>query len=506
MLAQVSTGLASTSDGATKVSAGASGVHEGLQQLSAGAAQLNAGADRLSGAASELASGSSQLAAAVPELDTGAKGLAQGAKELDAGATRLAGGAQQIGAAQGQVDQLAAGARQLATGIGQLSAGASDGIPRLVAGVGQLDDAMSNPDPHRGLVAGAKAISGGADQLAQGTAQLDNGASQLQAGTGQLATGVGALADGGHRLNGGVGQLDAKIPALVDGVRALDNGAAQLATGTSTLQGGTATLATKTPGLVDGLSQLEKGSGTLARSLADGRDKIPADSDAQRSARTDAVVTPVGLESTNLHEAESWGEGFAPFFIALGLWVGALVTWLLLRPLSTRALMTSVNGFRMAWGALNPALLIAAGQVFIMLTVMHFAVGLNPQNVIATILFTYLTAAAFFALQQFFQVSLGSAVGKVVIISLLMVQLASAGGTYPVETEPAFFQAVSPWMPITHVVEGLRLAITGDLGARFWTACAILGGIFLVSLALTSLVSARKRIWSLSRLHPVLEI
>lgn len=186
--------------------------------------------------------------------------------------------------------------------------------------------------------------------------------------------------------------------------------------------------------------------------------------------------------------------------------MGALITWLLLRPLQTRALMTSVNGFRMAWGSLNSALVLSLGQVVIMLSVMHFAVGLNPANVLATFCFTMLAAAAFFALQQFFQVTLGSAIGKVVIIVLLMVQLASAGGTYPIQTTPSFLQVISPYMPMTYVVNGLREAITGGIEARFWTSVAVLAAIFVVSLAATSIASARKRMWTMSRLHPALSI
>jgi putative membrane protein len=141
-----------------------------------------------------------------------------------------------------------------------------------------------------------------------------------------------------------------------------------------------------------------------------------------------------------------------------------------------------------------------------MLTVMHFAIGLNPKNVLATVLFSLLTAAAFFALQQFFQITLGSAVGKVVIIVLLMVQLASAGGTYPIQTTPDFLQAISPFMPMTYVVNGLREAITGGIEARFWASTAVLATIFVVSLLASSVAASRKRVWTMSRLHPALSI
>jgi len=110
------------------------------------------------------------------------------------------------------------------------------------------------------------------------------------------------------------------------------------------------------------------------------------------------------------------------------------------------------------------------------------------------------------SLQQFFQLTFGTAPGKVIIIALLMVQLASAGGTYPIETEPAFLRAINPYMPMTYVVQGLREAITGGMDERFWVAVIVLGGIFVVSLAASSLMASRKRMWSMTRLHPALSL
>ena len=323
---------------------------------------------------------------------------------------------------------------------------------------------------------------------------------------GTLATGVAALDTGAGKLRDGTHALDAKVPELAAGVKKLDDGAHRLADGARKLDDGTHELASKAPALASGLTDARKGAGTLGHELADGAHTIPDDDHARRTDRADAVSTPVTVDSTHVWQADSWGEGFAPFFISLALWVGALITWLLLRALQTRALMTSVSGFRMAWGSLNSALLLSVGQVVIMLSVMHFAIGLNPKNVLATVAFSLLTAAAFFALQQFFQVTLGSAVGKVVIIVLLMVQLASAGGTYPIQTTPSFLQAINPYMPMTYVVNGLRESITGGIETRFWISVAVLVGIFVVSLAATSIAAARKRMWTMSRLHPALSI
>lgn len=450
--------LAAAQKATGSAQSGAAGLAAGAGQVKGGIAQLHSGASDLSDGATALQSGWTSIhsvLAADGQLGAGLDALASSQSQLTAGATSLSAGAAQLAdpSTLAEVQQLSAGGHQLATALTTMSAGASDtttGIPALQAGLAQLVAGFDNTDPEQGLISGAQALHSGASDLA-------------------------------------------------DGLRQADAGAASLSTGSSEL-------AANTPDLASGLADAQSGATKLGSKLDDGAKEIPADAASVRHDRAKAVSTPVKLATSHVWKADSWGEGFAPFFISLALWVGALITWLLLRPLQTRALMTSVNGFRMAWGSLNSALLLSLGQVVIMLSVMHFAIGLDPQNVVATFAFAMLAAAAFFALQQFFQVRFGSAVGKVVIIVLLMVQLASAGGTYPIQTTPSFLQAISPYMPMTYVVNGLREAITGGIETRFWTSVAVLAAIFVVSLAATSIESARKRMWTMSRLHPALSI
>lgn len=485
----------------------AAGVTAGIADLHDGAADLAAGAEKLQ-------DGWQQAGAAVApggQLADGADGLAQAQSRLASGAGQLSSGAQVFGSPQtrGRLDALAGAADRLAEALTTMNAAAANpttGVPALQAGARQLLAGFDNPDPSKGLVAAGAALRDGATALDGGLATLNDGATALAQGAGGLATGVDRLAAASHQLAGGLDTLKDGTPQLLAGVRQLDDGARKLAAGTSTLADGTAELAGKTPELGDGLHRLADGADELGSALAEGTQQLPDDSPGLRAQRGEAISTPVELTDSHLYQAESWGEGFAPFFIPLALWVGALITWLLLRPLQSRALMTSVNGFRMAWGALNPALLLALGQVTIMLAVMHFAIGLDAANWPATVGFALLAAAAFFALQQFFQVAFGSAVGKVIAIVLLMVQLASSSGTYPIQTTPEFLQAISGWMPMTYVVAGLRESITGGLDARFWSSVVVLAGIFVVSLLGSAIASSRKRMWTMSRLHPALSI
>lgn len=83
-----------------------------------------------------------------------------------------------------------------------------------------------------------------------------------------------------------------------------------------------------------------------------------------------------------------------------------------------------------------------------------------------------------------------------------MLQLATSGGTYPVETTPLFFQVIHPLLPMSYAVSGLREVITGGIDARLWTSVAYLGALLVVSLALTAWRAGRMRTWTLGRLHP----
>ena len=175
----------------------------------------------------------------------------------------------------------------------------------------------------------------------------------------------------------------------------------------------------------------------------------------------------------------AFGEGFAPFFIALATFVGALISWLLLRALPTRALAAGANGLRSVLTGLLPALAIGLGQVVIMMAVLLWGLDMKPVYPVAMAAFIYLTTVAFLALQQMFIIILGTATGRVVSLVLLMLQLSSSGGTYPVETTPGFFQALHPFMPATYVVSGLRELMTGGIDSRLWISVAFLAVLAL---------------------------
>ena len=58
-----------------------------------------------------------------------------------------------------------------------------------------------------------------------------------------------------------------------------------------------------------------------------------------------------------------------------------------------------------------------------------------------------------------------SRIGAFFSLILLLLQLASSAGTYPLTLTNGFFRAISPWLPMSYSVSGLRqtISMTGNI-------------------------------------------
>ncbi|BBE21775.1 hypothetical protein MN0502_06580 [Arthrobacter sp. MN05-02] len=232
---------------------------------------------------------------------------------------------------------------------------------------------------------------------------------------------------------------------------------------------------------------------------------MPDHDDAERSALSGVGASPVSIERTRTNAVDAYGEGMAPYFIPLALWVGGIVTYTVLRAVSPRALASTAASWRISAAGYLQGALFAVLQALVLLGILVAGVGLTSPHPVALVAFTILTALVFTAIHQALVALLGG-VGRLVALVLLMLQLTSAGGTYPVMTAPGFFQFLSPLLPMTHAVEGLRHLIAGGDPGVAWIAAAQLLVFLVLAAALSVHATHRNRSWSLEKLHPSLAI
>ena len=404
--------------------------------------------------------------------------------------------------AKGEVDGvLLPGALKAADAASELSAGARTLHEGLVRTRDELASQASD----------LQALSAGAAALAQAAPSLVGGIDRLSAGAQDVSANLSVLAAGAADAASGAARLDAGAAEVASGARSAKDGAGELAQGAQSAQGGAGQLATGAGQLregagrlVTGLHEATEGEGELASKLAAGAEEA-ADQTRNIPAKAEAMSDPVELDNDYYTSVRNYGTGFAPYFMALGLWVGSLVAGFVFKPLNGRLLLAGANPVTAAFANYLPMAAFALVQAALLMAAIQFGLQLQIGNVPAFWGMGFLTALVFAALMQLLLAAFGFP-GRFLAIILLMLQLTTSAGTFPIQTTPAFFQAVNPYLPMTYVVEALRQIMTGlDYGVVGFD-CLVLAGFGAAAFALTSIVAWRKRTVRMQDLHPVLKL
>ncbi|MGN9803731.1 YhgE/Pip family protein [Micromonospora sp. L32] len=521
---QLADGLGTSQDGAGQLAdglgrseAGAGQLAAGLGRSAQGADQLSSGLDELRTGATQLADGSAQAAtatrAAADKVDALADRaepfLRENADEIGRAATVIAEGADALAdgldTLPGQADVVLTQARKVADRLDALVAAhpelADD--PTVTAARAAADKAVAEAEELAATIdrTDLAALQKKMREVAAAAREVAAAAPHLADDVAGAKTKVHRLADAIDRIAKGNAELRDGLGTAATGADQLRGGLFRLSTGARDLDGGLARLSGGGDRLAAGLTKLEGGAGQLADGLTAGEKKIPGYDDA--ADRASVLGDPVSLDRTSEHPAGSYGVGFAPYFLGLALWVGAMITYMLLRPVNRRHVMSDAPAWRVALAGWLPAVAIGLAQAGVLFTVVTLVLGLDPEYPAAAFGLLALTSLAFTAIMQWLGAQLGPA-GRLASLALLMLQLTSSGGTYPVQTSPDFFQAVHPWLPMTYVVQGLRHSINGGSSATVVTAALVIVAFGAVALVLTVGAARRSRRLTPAKLHPEL--
>ncbi len=368
----------------------------------------------------------------------------------------------------------------------------SEAAGRFLLALSNVRDSLSTAaDGATRLVAGANDAQAGAESLASGTASLASGASQVAAGTARLAaTGDKAVATGNQlaaQLPALRAQLQAQLaadgltPSQIDTILSqLDPLAAKAGTtqsqltalaaqvdalnaGAQRVSSGAAQANTGARSLASGLGSLTAGASTLQSGLAAGVSQIPNTDAAQRNKVAATIGDPVSVDRTAITKASDYGAGLAPFFISLAAWIGIYALFLIVKPLSRRALTAVQRPLRVTLaGWLTPGIL-GLFQMIAVFLIVALALGFSVANPVGALAFMALISLTFAAIILALNVWLGS-VGQFLGLVLMVVQLVTAGGTFPWQTLPAPLAALHHVLPMSFGVDGLRQLMYGGSG------------------------------------------
>ncbi|MFF7770135.1 YhgE/Pip family protein [Streptomyces massasporeus] len=500
--------------GIGKAEKGSKDLADGLKDAKDGSGKLSTGLKKLHTGAGDLEDGSKQVAEGTQKLADRVNGTADKVGPFLKGNEKTIGDTAQLvadssGVIRKHLDTLVKTAPTAAKGARAASGTLTDVYARRCDDPVLPDAACSDLKKAKDAAADVTLI---ADDLNTLIADQDGDLDKLDKNLATLQKQSQALANRAPHLSEDLADAVKKINKLNDGAAEVAAGAKKLHKGIGTaktgavdLDKGVGKLKTGADDLNGGIYKLVDGSGKLAGGLHDGAEKIPDYDEQDRDRRTEVMADPVRLASHDMHKAPNYGTGFAPYFIPLSLWVGAMVAYMLIAPMNRRALAAGASAWRIALSGWLPVVAIGVLQTVALMSVLHWAVGLQMARAAGTVGFLFLVTACFAAIVQWLNARFGAA-GRILVLALLMLQLTSAGGTYPVQTSPGFFNALHPFLPMSYVVEALRRLITGGGLEPVWHACVVLTAFTAGALALTAVAARRRQVWTLDRLHPELSL
>ncbi|SFM49346.1 YhgE/Pip C-terminal domain-containing protein, partial [Gracilibacillus orientalis] len=208
------------------------------------------------------------------------------------------------------------------------------------------------------------------------------------------------------------------------------------------------------------------------------------DPDAERNF----FEEPVMLNQNKLFPIENYGTGMTPFYTILAIWVGGLLLISLLATDPHHG--ESYTGRQIYFGRLFTFITIGFVQTLIVTVGDMYLLGVEIKEPIWFILFGLLSSVVFILI-VYTLVSVFGDIGKALAIVFLVLQIAGAGGTYPVDLLPEFFQAINPFLPFTYAISLMREAVGGIVWSRVQHDAIVLSMFGLVALLVGALFKAR---------------
>ena len=466
---------------------------ENIQSLISGLPQLNAAIQQLNTSVSEVSSNidTTKISTALNDIASQATGILS-AEEKDSSdrlaAIQATAAYQSLDASQQaelvnalntsgnsvsqQAQQILKDAKAMQVALAALSS-LSSKVTELQAGVSQIASQSNIALP--GSVAALTKLSAGltkvntvtTTQLVPGSSQIASGVStlntKLSSGANELLTGATTYTNAVSQIASGANQLVANNNQLTSGASQLQSGAEALASGSSQLAAGSGTL-------TSGLTTLTSGLSTLSSSLTDASKQLSLVSVTNKNAKL--VSNPVSTKEIDNDSVKVNGIGMAPYMIAVSLMVVALSTNVIFasslsgRPVKNRFEWAKqklfINGLISTVGSL---VLYGAIQF------LGFEANYNLRTIMLIILSGWTLMALVTAL-----VGWDDRYGSFISLLMLLLQVGSAGGSYPIELSPKFFQVVHPYLPMSYIVSGLRqtISMTGNISKEVGILSAFL--------------------------------
>lgn len=533
-LNEVPNSLQTISDGADSILNGAESLDSGIKQISDGTNQLSSSYSEFNAGVQSAYSGSENLQNGIAQVSSGVANLQDGSKNLDGAIDQINSGIDGMSANGAEsVTALVTGVNSLNENAGKLNSYATDGanlskslatdvnvyVGSVNAMQQELQALLTNSTvsseevknvlaKYSPTLSEKSSIAETSKKLAQNDGVASAYASGVYKGTSELlqkSSGLTQMFQGVQGLKSALAEVKKGTTTLKNGTNTLANGTQTLANGSATLTSGLAklnsssnqidnaikTINTGVSSASDGSTQLVDGVQTFKTSINEGMETTK-----EQLKSLDGIEEfgekPINFETEEYGKVDSYGIAFTPLFLCIGLWVGALMAYVVLYYDHDERF--GILGITSKNKILQNVIYIAIGAVEGLVTgiLLKAGLGYTVENMALYYGASILIGITFMSIIQFLIRNFGD-IGKFLALIVLVLQLAAAGGTFPIETIDKGFQAISPYLPMTYSIKLLREILVPTATNFKVQYIGILIGISVVTFAITGVVDIIKK-------------
>lgn len=204
------------------------------------------------------------------------------------------------------------------------------------------------------------------------------------------------------------------------------------------------------------------------------------------------MASPVSMETKAVYPIETYGSAMAPFYTVLAIWVGALILVALIHVKVAPVENLKVRPWQAFFGRYITFFLIGQAQTAITVLGDLFYVDIQCPHPFLFWLASAASSFVFTLLIYSLTVAMGN-VGEAVAVIVMVIQVAGAGGTFPIEVLPEVYQMIYKFLPFTYCMNALRECVGGLYKNDYWMDLRALGIYILISLFIGLVVAVPLR-------------
>lgn len=195
--------------------------------------------------------------------------------------------------------------------------------------------------------------------------------------------------------------------------------------------------------------------------------------------QSDFMANPVEIEDNRLFPWPNYGSTATPFYTVLCLWIGGYMLSILLgTEVHAEEGEEEYKHYEVYFGRMPLFILIGVFQAVVAsLGALHI-LKVYAVHPVMLVFYTVFVSIVFMVI-IYTLTSLFGHGGIVMGIILLVIQVAASSANFPIEVNPRMFQVISPYLPFTYAINGMRQIMAGIVYSILFKDIAILS-IYMV--------------------------